>query len=335
MQTHSPHGSQRPRPRRARGWQSGLIALTMVFALPATAGHTAAEEATDHQVHFDDYFSCYSAVVDQVQRIERMRAGVAAAAKPGATQDDDIAKAGLACDQTVNRFNAAAGYLRAKGDALANPYLAFLLSGIHLEEQASCATALDPGGIGAYESALTAYENEDFATAFAAFERLAALGHYKAQAKLGVMYSKGLGTRQDLNTAARWWMKAGKRGFVDAQFNLAAAFNAGNGVPANPARAAQWFQMAALQGDVQAMQMTAVFAYSQKQFVAAHAWLSLGEILSKGDARKVFAQNRTGLEQQMTPEQLTEAATRARDIEAQIMLGLGATDASTPACPAD
>lgn len=279
------------------------------------------------------YLSCYRAVVDQINHLDGMRNEIRKAGASGA-QNGDVAKMTVACDQRVNRFNAAATYLRAREGEMANGYMAMLTGGTHLNAQPACATALPGIDVDSYEIALNAYDSGDHQTAFEEFRRLADLGHFQAQYKLGVMYSKGEATGQDLTTAARWWMKAGKSGFIDAQYNLGATFNAGAGVPKNPARAVQWFEQAALQGDVGAMQMAAVDYFTrQGNFVKAHMWLSLGEsLLGPGDAREAFGQNRTALEEKMTPEQIEEARKLVTDVEAHIITGLGGTPEASAAC---
>jgi TPR repeat protein len=316
---------------------AALVGTALVLGVGHAPGEAA--ESSDENAGLDQYLACYRSVIGQIDLIEGLRAQLdesTRAAALSAKERSELSKVAIACDQRVNRFNSAANFLRAREGQSANGYMAILTGGTHLGAQPACATVLPEVGADSYDAALAAYDSGDHQGAFAEFNRLAELGHFKAQYKLGVMYSKGEATQQDLTTAARWWMKAGKRGYVDAQYNLGATFNAGAGVPKNPDRAVQWFEMAAVQGDVGAMQMAAVDYFTrQGDFVKAHMWLSLGEsLLGPGDAREAFGQNRAALEEKMTPEQIGSAKAMVGEVEAQIMMGLGATSESGTACSA-
>ena len=60
----------------------------------------------------------------------------------------------------------------------------------------------------------------DYAIALQLFLPLGAQGHTTAQAKLGIMYEKGLGVSQNYAEAAKWYRLAADKGFGGAQNNL-------------------------------------------------------------------------------------------------------------------
>ena len=61
-------------------------------------------------------------------------------------------------------------------------------------------------------------------------QRLANQGDALAQARLGVMYSKGEGVPQDYSKAAQWIEKAANQDYADAQFRLGWMYFNGEGV---------------------------------------------------------------------------------------------------------
>ena len=101
---------------------------------------------------------------------------------------------------------------------------------------------------GPMEDAATAYEREDYATAYRLYLQLADQGNLAAEYNLGVLYSRGQGLPQDDAEAARWWRQAADQGYADAQFFLGLMCFSGRGVQQNDAEAAKWFRQAADQG---------------------------------------------------------------------------------------
>jgi TPR repeat protein len=98
---------------------------------------------------------------------------------------------------------------------------------------------------------------------------------------VGAIYSKGgFGAEQDDGEAARWLKRAADQRNGDSQFLLGALYWNGEGVPIDPVLAYMWFNLAAAAGGTDAQ-----------------------------DARDA----RDEAEQQMTSEQLAEAARLARE----------------------
>src|SRR5216683_305998 len=74
-------------------------------------------------------------------------------------------------------------------------------------------------------------------------------GDAEAEAKLGSMYSHGLGVPQDYAEALRWYHKAADQGYAKAQHNLGNMYYYGRGVPQDRGEAERWYHKAADQGD--------------------------------------------------------------------------------------
>ena len=99
-----------------------------------------------------------------------------------------------------------------------------------------------------FAAGVEAYDNGDYATAFAEWLPLAETGDAAAQRNIGHLYRKGQGVEQDLASAAEWYRRAAEVGFARAQANLASMYLRGDGVPQDYAEAAKWFERAAIQG---------------------------------------------------------------------------------------
>ncbi len=93
-----------------------------------------------------------------------------------------------------------------------------------------------PGGLDLFKKCLPALTQE------------AEGGEADAQGKLGILFARGVGVKQDAKAAAQWFSKAAKQGNIKAQADLASAYLAGQGIEANPTKAGQWFTRAAKVG---------------------------------------------------------------------------------------
>ena len=78
-------------------------------------------------------------------------------------------------------------------------------------------------------------------------------GNQKAQYNLGMFYARGMGVRQDLAEAAKWYRKAAEQGEAGAQFHLGMCYSNGEGVEKDGAEAVKWYRKAAEQGVAQAV----------------------------------------------------------------------------------
>jgi len=78
-----------------------------------------------------------------------------------------------------------------------------------------------------------------------------------------------------------WYRKAADQGYAVAQFNLGRMYGSGQGVP--------------------------------QDYVEAHKWFNLGASRASAEYRERFAEARDALAAKMTPVQIAEAQTLARE----------------------
>lgn len=84
-----------------------------------------------------------------------------------------------------------------------------------------------------FQTAVDAYSQGDFVTAYEEFLPLADQGNMYAQYNLGVMYEYGEGVWQNLDEAEKWYKKAAEQGDPSSQLALALVLD-------DPERAYQW-----------------------------------------------------------------------------------------------
>ncbi len=94
----------------------------------------------------------------------------------------------------------------------------------------------------------SAYDQDDFAAAFAELMPLAEAGDARAQAVVGHMYYFGRGVTRNLATAAKWTRKAAVQGDAQAQNDFGTLLRTGKGVSKDLAESFRWFLRAAEQG---------------------------------------------------------------------------------------
>ena len=150
-------------------------------------------------------------------------------------------------------------------------------------------------------------------------------GDAKTQNKLGGLYYRGQGVRQDYATARQWYEKAAAQGYALAQFNIGSLYHFGQGVPKDDAQARQWYEKAAAQGDAYAQfSLGALYLSGEgvpKDYVRAYKWLNLAASHSTSDAQKDAENIRDELARRMTPAQITEAQGLAQQCLAQQFKG--------------
>ena len=122
----------------------------------------------------------------------------------------------------------------------------------------------------------------DYQAAFEEFARFAEQGDAGAQFNLGVMYGLGLGVAQDYLIAMDWYEKAALKGNAQAQCNLGWMYGTGRGVPLD--------------------------------FIRALAWYSVSAASGQDTARR----NRDLLNDRMTPTQVEQAQSMAREISESV-----------------
>ncbi len=79
--------------------------------------------------------------------------------------------------------------------------------------------------------------------ALAYLTQAAQQSHTEAQFELGQMYAQGLGTQQDFEQAAHWYLEAAQAGHAKAQFNLGFLYAHGQGVEQDYVKAFEWYRI--------------------------------------------------------------------------------------------
>ena len=143
----------------------------------------------------------------------------------------------------------------------------------------------------------------DYVEAVKWYRLAAQQGDVSAQFNVGVMYGMGQGVVRDYAEAAKWTRLAAEQGNASAQYNLGVTYNNGQGVLQDYAEAVKWYRLAAQQDHASA-QNNLGFMY--------HSWYNLSA--AKGTA--TAAENRDGVANRMTPQQIADAKKLARDCQA-------------------
>jgi uncharacterized caspase-like protein len=108
----------------------------------------------------------------------------------------------------------------------------------------------EPGDrAGSFESAMAAYNRQDYRSAAAQARPAAERGDARAQDLLGWLYQNGHGLPQDLARALDWYQKAADLGLAKGQQNVSFMYRNGMGVPVDYAKSLFWAQKAAAQGN--------------------------------------------------------------------------------------
>jgi TPR repeat protein len=186
----------------------------------------------------------------------------------------------------------------------------------------------------------------DLPAALAWYERAAKAGYAPAQLNYGYMLFHGEGVAADRPGGLSWYERAAQAGLAAAQYDAGKVYWDGEGVPRDPALARSlfksaadqglpeaqfalgvalsappdadaqaafsWFSRAAKQGEPQAYaKLAALYLLGrgvEKDVVAAAAWA----VLAEGAGDPMGAQLRLKLENDLTPEQKTQAMAKAR-----------------------
>ena len=86
------------------------------------------------------------------------------------------------------------------------------------------------------------------ADTFAEIQQQAEQGDALAQAQIGAMYQLGRnGVAKDAQKSAKWMLKAANQGLVEAEVFMAALYDRGLGVKQDVNTATQWYEKAAAQ----------------------------------------------------------------------------------------
>ncbi len=125
---------------------------------------------------------------------------------------------------------------------------------------------------------LAAARAGDYAGAHSVWLPLARRGNAEAQYRLGWLYEKGLGTKQNTSIVAKWYRQAAAQGHASAQYRLGIMSTQGWGMPQDDTKAASYFLEAANKGHAKA-QYSMGLMYQKgrgvpKDLQAARYWFS-------------------------------------------------------------
>lgn len=118
-----------------------------------------------------------------------------------------------------------------------------------------------------------AYDRADYRSALAAWLPAAQQGDAEAQALVGEIYERGMGSEPNYTEAAEWYRRAAEQGNARAQFNLGTLYEQGLGVGTDKLAALNWYRRASgLETDSLIFQSAAA-AENQEQRAALLAQL--------------------------------------------------------------
>ena len=160
-------------------------------------------------------------------------------------------------------------------------------------------------------------QQSDEVRRFLEYKAKAERGDAAAQVSLGQCYDKGLGVEKDYAESVKWFRKAAEQDHARAQFNLGGSYHSGIGVGKDYEEAVKWFRKAAEQDNANAQIGLGVCYYDgngvEKNSAEAYAWWNLA---SKTD--KNAAETRDKLEKTMSPQQVSDAQKRTKELRVQI-----------------
>ena len=157
---------------------------------------------------------------------------------------------------------------------------------------------------------------QDYQEATYWYRKAAEQGFAGAQNNLGWMYENGRGVEQDNRKAASWYLKAAEGGNYKAQRKIARMYVEGTVVEQSNLHAYMWFHIASLHGDDEAvdrgsvLEGTGVIRSIVQNIMQTRAQvrLHIASLLGRGSASDRLAD----IEEEMTPEEIEEAQSRAK-----------------------
>ena len=146
-----------------------------------------------------------------------------------------------------------------------------------------------------YEQGKSAYNSEDYRTAFSIFSKLANEGDQKAQTYMGFLYKyENNAVSQSHPKAAEWFRKAANQGASSAQYNLAVMYYSGQGVPQSYEQTIKWYRKAAVQGDSDAQYGLGTLYYNglgtAENYDIAVSWFKKAAVQNHEKAQAVLKQ---------------------------------------------
>jgi uncharacterized protein len=184
-----------------------------------------------------------------------------------------------------------------------------------LRAQLVLATLIAAGAAAAAQAndKVSAYRPEDDASAQSRSlaDRKDGAGPYR----IGLMYERGWGAKQDYAEARRWYLKAAGVDDPLAEFSLGVLSARGLGAPKDYVEAVKWFRRAADRG-VAAAQFNLGVMYAHalgvpQDYVLAHMWFSLAGAQEEEGAKEALDDAAA----KMTPAEIGLAENLAKTLE--------------------
>jgi uncharacterized protein len=162
---------------------------------------------------------------------------------------------------------------------------------------------------GELDDAVAAYNRNQYGKAYPIFRKLAMAGDADAQFRLGGLYFKGQGVKQNSAEAVNWFQKAATAGHAEAQNSLGVRYEKGQGVAQDYALAVKWYREAA-ERKLGLAQDNLSDLYAKglgvpKDLVLAHVWSNLASVNGEAGATR----KRAAIEAAMKRDQIAEATT--------------------------
>lgn len=114
-----------------------------------------------------------------------------------------------------------------------------------------------------YQTAVSAYQNKDFSTAYSLFLKLAKRGDATSQFNLAILYSRGEGAAVNHSSAFKWYERAARGGNVEAMYFLGAYYQQGLAISRNIKKAIYWLDRAYKKGHKGASRALAILQIVQ------------------------------------------------------------------------
>tara|TARA_R110002050_G_scaffold269917_2_gene412723 strand:- start:269464 stop:270675 length:1212 start_codon:yes stop_codon:yes gene_type:complete len=129
------------------------------------------------------------------------------------------------------------------------------------------------------DKGITAYQQQDYQTAFYAWSLAAQQGDPDAEYHLGQLYRLGQGVNIDYPSAQSYYLKAAKKGHPLAQLNLGTLYYSGKLGSKQEETAFHWLHQAAENNNAHAQWMVGIMRFNGQgvlqDTVAAYSWLTL------------------------------------------------------------
>ena len=133
---------------------------------------------------------------------------------------------------------------------------------------------------------------QDYTEALRWYRKAADQGQANAQFRLGGMYYEGRGVLQDYTEAARWLRKAADQGQANAQFQLGLMYRHGRGLKQDYTEATRWYRKAADQGQADAQFILGLMYRHGRgvtqDYILAHKWFNLAASRATGEENETW-----------------------------------------------